>query len=93
MADHTVTVSSQYNEDVILFPISRGVYAGIDYLYVEPDRKSKYNVSRHKKSGELIEDYGNFGYDDAMDKVKRLIAAQGERNCSAVTGGGRWSCD
>jgi len=95
MSEHTVTVSAEHNEDVILFPISRGPYNGIDYLYIEDTwRLSRYNVRRHSLSGELIEDYGMFKkLEDAIEAVRKLRFEQGERDCSAVSGGGRWSCE
>ena len=88
-----VTIESRYPQDTILFPISRGPYAGIDYLYVMPDRKGGYEVSRHKPTGERLNEYGTFKFDEALEKVKELKEEQSNRNCAAVTGNGRWGCE
>jgi hypothetical protein len=89
----TITINADHQESVVIFPISRGPYAGIDVLYVENDWCGKHSVRRHKTDGELIEDYGKHSYDDALALVKKLQVEQSNRNCNAVTGGGRWSCE
>lgn len=88
-----VTINARHDESTELYPISRGPYAGIDFLYIEDTWCGTYEVRRHKTNGELVEDYGRFSREDALAKVRELQTAQGTKDCNAVTGNGRWSCD
>lgn len=90
----TIIVSANRPELVELYPISRGPYAGIDYLYIEPDLCGRYYVRRHGRDGTLLVDYDKLpNYDAALDKVKELRREQNRKDCNAVTGNGRWGCD
>lgn len=75
--------------------ISKGPYMGEDALLIINNLCGGYYVIRQSFDGV---DKGKpsetvFGFDLAMNIAKEMIAEQSNRDCSAVTGGGRWGCE
>jgi hypothetical protein len=75
-----------------LHPISRGPYSGDDILMVMDDLCGNAYIVRSTLDGKHLSVSEMFPKSKALDVVKTMISKQNEDNCSAVTGGGRWSC-
>ncbi len=91
----TINISCDYfHHNADLFPIPRGPYCGHDYIYVESHPHGGYEVKRKTDKGDLVDDYGKVSvYQEAIDIVLEKRKEQAEKDCRAVTGNGRWSCD
>lgn len=83
------------NNDVLMsiHPISRGPYAGHDILMVMDDLCGKAYVVRATLKGEHLSVSEKIWRKEVDDLVEKMLRDQGNKDCDAVTGGGRWSCD
>ncbi len=77
-----------------IHPISKGPYAGHDILMVMDNLCGGYYVIRAKLDGEHISTSATVRGEQAKNiLVAQMLREQGEKDCNAVTGNGRWGCD
>ena len=81
--------------DVItsIHPISRGPYAGHDVLVLMDDLCGRAYVIRQTLDGKQISKTEKVFGKDGMALVTKLLNGQSDKDCDAVTGGGRWGCE
>jgi hypothetical protein len=80
------------NHDILaVMPISRGAYSVDDFLVVMDSLAGARYVLRVESNGTILSKSEMVPTrDDALALAWRMIVDQGERNCTAVSGGGRW---
>jgi hypothetical protein len=96
MRQATVTLRlSLPNDDVLtsIHPISRGPYMGHDVLMLMDDLCGKAYVIRSTVEGKHLSTSEKVKRADGPSFVEKMIVEQSINDCSAVSGGGRWSCD
>lgn len=76
-----------------ILPISRGPYAGHDLLYVVDDLCGRETVVRAKMDGEWLSESEPVRRGEGIAKAQEMIAEQSRKDCNAVTGGGKYSCE
>jgi hypothetical protein len=93
-AKYTITLNLP-NDHVLssIHPISRGPYAGHDVLMLMDDLCGKVYVVRATLDGKHLSTSEKVYRKDGMNLVNKMIADQGNSDCNAVTGNGRWGCD
>ena len=96
----TINLKPTYYKDaafgkqlVAMLPISRGPYCGHDLLYVINDLCGKETVARVCQDGTWISESDPVFHGEGIALAQRMIVEQNNRDCNAVTGNGRWSCD
>jgi len=96
MRNETYTLTLNLPNDNVLsgmFPISRGVYAGHDVLMLMDDLCGRVYVVRATLAGKHLSTSEKVPKADGMALITKMLNAQSNSDCGAVTGGGRWSCD
>jgi hypothetical protein len=90
---------------VAMFPISTGPYMRENVLVIVDDLCGNMIVEqKDPESGATIATHGTFKRDwrnadmshhkaEAFALVTKLLMEQGTRDCNAVSGNGRWSCE
>lgn len=96
MRQPTVTMTLNLPNDHVLtsiHPISRGPYMGYDVLMLMDNLCGKAYVVRSTVDGKHLSTSDMVKRDDGPALVQKMIGEQNHKDCDAVTGGGRWSCD
>lgn len=90
----TLTINNPKSHVVdSIHPISRGPYSGHDLLLLMDDLCGSVYVVRAKTSGEHIYTSELVPQKEGMALIQKMRNEQSNKDCDAVTGGGRWGCD
>lgn len=83
------------NNDVLtsITPISCGPYMGYDVLMLMDNLCGQAYVVRSTLDGKHLSTSEKVKRTDGPALVTKMIGEQSTKDCDAVTGGGRWSCD
>lgn len=76
-----------------IHPISRGPYSGHDLLLLMDDLCGRAFVVRTTMDGKHLSTSEKVKRTEGMTLINKMIAEQSNKDCDAVTGGGRWGCD
>jgi hypothetical protein len=76
-----------------LYPISCGPYMGNDVLMLMDNMCARYYVVRATLDGKHLSTSELVMASECDALIKKMICEQSDKNCSAVTCGGRYGCD
>jgi hypothetical protein len=96
MRNPTYTLTVNLPNDHVLramFPISRGPYMGVDLLLLMDDLCGNNYVVRATLDGKHLSTSEKVLGKDGIALVEKMLTDQSNKNCNAVTGGGRWGCE
>lgn len=89
-----LTINLPGNHDLeAIYPISCGPYMGHDVLLLVNNLRGSSYVIRATFDGKHLSTSDLVPRGEGEALVKKLILDQSNRNCSAVTCGGKYGCD